>query len=71
MATHCRRALEASHEKIVQLLVNNTSVVNAQDGRYGNALYAASVEGHKQVVQLQLNTGTAINVHGGYHGNTL
>ncbi|KYG44756.1 hypothetical protein M433DRAFT_5162, partial [Acidomyces richmondensis BFW] len=45
--------------------------VNAQGGRYGNALQAASAEGHKEIVQLLLEHNADVNVQGGYYGNAL
>jgi len=34
------------HEKVVQMLLDARADVNAQGGRYGNALQAASVDGY-------------------------
>ncbi len=39
------------HEKVVQMLMDAGADMNAQGGRYGNVLQAASVEGHDKVVQ--------------------
>ena len=45
--------------------------VNAQGGRYGNALQAASRYGHFDLVQLLLNNGAAANAQGGEYGNAI
>ncbi len=37
------------------MLLKNGADVNAQGGRYGNALLAASSEGHKQSAQMLIN----------------
>ncbi|TLS20806.1 uncharacterized protein PpBr36_10900 [Pyricularia pennisetigena] len=39
--------------------------VNAQGGRYGNALYAASEGGHDNTVRMFLDKGTDANAQGG------
>ncbi|OAG06012.1 ankyrin [Paraphaeosphaeria sporulosa] len=51
-AASCR-----GHEAIVKLLLDKGAEVNAQGGRYGNALQAASSRGHEQVVEMLLNAG--------------
>jgi hypothetical protein len=56
---------------ITSLLLNASTEVNVQGGRYGNALQAASAEGHEQVVKMLLEKGAEINAQGGYHGNAL
>ena len=43
------------------MLLNKGANVNAQGGRYGNALYAASSGGHDQVVQILLDKEADIN----------
>ena len=50
---------------MVQLLLNKGANVNAQGGKFGNALQAASYEGHKEVVQLLLDKGADVNAQGG------
>jgi ankyrin repeat protein len=42
---------------VVELLLSKGADVNAQGGRHGNALQAASVEGHEKVVELLLGGG--------------
>lgn len=43
--------------------------VNAQGGRYGNALQAASVDGHFDVVRLLVDGYANANAPGGEYGN--
>jgi len=45
--------------------------VNAQGGRYGNALQAASLRGHKEVVQMLVDKGADVNAQGGRYSNAL
>jgi len=45
--------------------------VNAQGGRYGNALQVASESGNKEIVQLLLDRGADVNAQGGMYGNAL
>ncbi|ORY14308.1 hypothetical protein BCR34DRAFT_479796, partial [Clohesyomyces aquaticus] len=56
---------------VVKLLLDKSANVNAQGGRYGNALQAASWNGHEQVVKLLLNKGADVNAQGGEYGNAL
>ncbi|KAF2706267.1 HET-domain-containing protein, partial [Pleomassaria siparia CBS 279.74] len=59
-------------EKAVERLLDRGADVNAQGGRYNNALQAASSEGHeRQVVKLLLNTGADVNAQDGSYGNAL
>ncbi|XP_044714480.1 ankyrin repeats (many copies) domain-containing protein [Hirsutella rhossiliensis] len=55
----------------VQTLLNKGADVNAQGGRYGNALQAASTQGHEKVVQTLLDKGADVNIQGGEDGNAL
>ena len=43
------------------MLLNKEADVNAQGGKYGNALQAASNHGHDIVVQMLLNKGADVN----------
>jgi ankyrin repeat protein len=64
----------ASHEGLAQAVSTILAAgaeVNAQGGRYGNALQAASSEGHEKVVQMLLAAGAEVNAQGGDHGNAL
>ena len=45
--------------------------INAQGGRFGNALQAASSGGHEKVVQMLLDKRADVNAQGGYYGNAL
>ena len=45
--------------------------VNAQGGRYGNALQAASERGHEKAIQILLDKGAEVNAQGGEYGNAL
>ncbi|KAI1533400.1 fibronectin type 3 and ankyrin repeat domain protein 1, partial [Pyrenophora tritici-repentis] len=56
---------------ITRLLLDAGADVNAQGGRYGNALQAASDGGHEQVVKTLLDAGADVNAQGGYFGNAL
>ncbi|KAF8160167.1 ankyrin repeat-containing domain protein [Pholiota molesta] len=45
--------------------------VNAQGGRFGTALQAASHGGHEAVVKLLVEQGADVNAQGGYYSNAL
>ena len=54
------------------MLLNNGAEVNAQGGRFGNALQAASYQGHEATVRLLLlDKGAEVNAQGGKYGNAL
>ena len=59
------------HERIVRLLINKGTEINAQDRKYGSALYAASLRGREQVVKMLLDNGADVNAPGGEYGNAL
>jgi hypothetical protein len=56
---------------VTRLLLDKGAEVNAQGGRYGNALQAASVRGHEQVVKTLLDKGAEVNAQGGEYGKAL
>ncbi|KAJ7179719.1 ankyrin repeat-containing domain protein [Mycena filopes] len=56
---------------MVKLLAHSGANVNAQGGKYGNALQAAGYMGHKEVVQLLIDHGADVNAQGGRYGNAL
>ncbi|KAF2652098.1 hypothetical protein K491DRAFT_695923, partial [Lophiostoma macrostomum CBS 122681] len=45
------------HEQVVKMLLDKGAEVNAQGGRYGNALQAALSIGNEQVVKMLRNAG--------------
>jgi ankyrin repeat protein len=51
------------------LLIDNGANIDAEAGRHGTALKAASAEGHKEVVQLLLDNGANVNAEGGHYGS--
>ena len=53
------RAVEENRSSLVRLLIQKGTDLNAQGGRYGNALQTASYQGHEQVVSLLLDGGAA------------
>lgn len=57
--------------KIVEHLLCKGVDVNAQGGRHGNAIQAASLGGHEQVVKLLLKNGADVNAQGGNYGSAL
>ena len=62
----------------MQLLLDRGADINAQGGKYGNALEAASVQArwpwicdYVELVQILLNAGANINAQGGLYGHAL
>jgi ankyrin repeat protein len=55
----------------VQRLIEKRADVNAQGGRYGNALQAASSNGNQEIVKLLIEKGADVNVQGERYGNAL
>ena len=70
-ATHCRRRPLEVHEAIVKLLLEKGADVNAQGGRHGHALQAASFGGHEAIMKLLLEKGADVNAQGGRHCHAL
>ncbi|KAJ9493407.1 hypothetical protein H2202_011117 [Exophiala xenobiotica] len=58
-------------QETVKILLDKGADVNAQGGKFGNALQAASYGGHEQVVQVLLDQDADVNTHGGEYGNAL
>jgi ankyrin repeat protein len=53
------------------MLLDKGADTNAQGGRYGNALQAASDGGYEQVVWMLLDKGVDINTQGERYSNAL
>jgi hypothetical protein len=64
-------AAELGLSRITRLLLDEGAEINAQGGRFGNALQAASYGGHEQVVKTLLDKGAEVNGQGGRLGNAL
>jgi ankyrin repeat protein len=58
-------------DAVVHRLLSHGADINAQGGRYGNALQAASATAKPKVVRLLLDSGVDVNAQGGYYGNAL
>ncbi|KAE9408505.1 hypothetical protein BT96DRAFT_743775, partial [Gymnopus androsaceus JB14] len=62
---------------IVQLLLNNGADMDAQGGKYGDALqgapdtYLVDKSNYNSIVQLLLNNGAGVNAQRGEYGNAL
>ncbi|KAJ6045252.1 hypothetical protein N7460_006607 [Penicillium canescens] len=56
---------------MVQLLLSIGTSVNAEGGRYGNALQAASYQGHEEIVRVLIKEGANVNAQGGCYGSAL
>ncbi|KAJ5625207.1 hypothetical protein N7510_001516 [Penicillium lagena] len=59
------------HGNALELLLEKGADVNAQGGRYGNALQAASFGGYERIVRLLLEKGAGVNAQGGSYDNEL
>ena len=57
------------NEAVVRQLVDLGADVNAQGGKYGNALQAATLVGDEAVVRPPVDRGADVNAHGGEYGN--
>ncbi|KAK0265187.1 hypothetical protein LTR01_007382 [Friedmanniomyces endolithicus] len=64
-------ASEGGAKTVVQLLLEQGANVNAQGGKYGNALQAACGHNNWEVVQLLLDWGADVNARGGKCSNAL
>jgi len=56
---------------MVEILMERGADVNAQGGRHGNALQAASHRGHGKVVELLMERGAEVNAQGEEDGTAL
>ena len=56
---------------ISEWLLTEGADIDAQGGRYGNALQVASRHGQEAIVRLLLDRGADINAQGGKYGNAL
>lgn len=65
MATPLYYASLAGLHNTVEVLLEKGAIVNAQGGRYGNALQAASSQAHKEIVQLLIEKGADANARTG------
>ena len=61
----------AGIEQVAYCLLQNGAEVNAQQGRYGFALQAASYGGHEATAKVLLEYGAEVNAQGGEYGNAL
>ncbi|KAL9615098.1 MAG: hypothetical protein Q9167_000416 [Letrouitia subvulpina] len=57
--------------EIVKYLLEQDSEVNEENGRYGNALQAASFKKHVSVVIILIQNGADVNKRGGFFGSAL
>lgn len=58
-------------EKVVKILLTKGANINAQGGKYGNALQAASYIGNDRVVKLLLEEGADVNCQGGFYRSAI
>ncbi|KIN00563.1 hypothetical protein OIDMADRAFT_29653 [Oidiodendron maius Zn] len=63
-------AITVRDETILSLLKKGADV-NAQGGKFGNALQAAVARGSKAIVRLLLEWGADVNAQGGLYNNAL
>ncbi|KAH8623087.1 hypothetical protein IG631_22244 [Alternaria alternata] len=56
---------------VTTLLLKQRVEINAQGGKFGNALQAASAQGHKAVVELLIDSGADVNASDGHFGSPL
>ncbi|KAM3418309.1 hypothetical protein BST61_g4308 [Cercospora zeina] len=68
---HYRAACYKDKERIVQVLLDAGADVNADGGRYGNALQAACFNDRERIVQVLLDAGADVNAHRGPYSNAL
>lgn len=56
---------------VIEKILGRRIDVNAQGGRYGNALQAASCGGNETAVKMLLDAGADVNALGGRYGNAI
>lgn len=56
------------HDKIVRMLLERGTDINAQGGDFRNALQAACWNGHDKIARMLLEPGADINAQGGAYG---
>ena len=71
VATPLYYAAQLGLKLVTKMLLNRGANANAQGGRYGNALQAASYRGNEQVVKMLLDKDAEVNAQGGEYGNAL
>jgi ankyrin repeat protein len=64
-------AAEQGNQAVMEVLLDKGADVNAEGGKYGNALQAASHNGHKDIATLLLDKGADVSAQGGEYGNAL
>jgi hypothetical protein len=55
----------------MQMLMDAGANMNTQDGDYGSALQAASLENYDKIIQILMDAGADVNVQSGYFGYAL
>jgi tetratricopeptide (TPR) repeat protein len=64
-------SIQSVDDLMTQLHIRQVADINAQDGRYGNALQAQPFFGNEKKVQMLLDQGADVNAQGGIYGNAL
>ena len=71
IATPLYYASVAGLTEATHALLEMQACINAQGGRYRNALQAAASEGHFAIAKLLIEKGADVNAQGGVYGNAL
>ncbi|RYN72660.1 hypothetical protein AA0120_g12741 [Alternaria tenuissima] len=64
-------AAEQGNVGVIEVLLDKGADVNAQGGRYGNALQAALEKGYTEIATLLLDKDADVNAQGGLYSNAL
>jgi Protein kinase domain/Ankyrin repeat len=64
-------AVERGQVERMQLFLDEGVNLNAEGGKYGNALQAAVLEEHTDIIRFLLEKGADVNATGGTYGNAL